>query len=114
MTYARRLLGATGESAVANWYEQRGYQVLARNWRCNDGELDLIFRLGHLVVFCEVKTRTNETFGSPFEAVTHAKQIRIRRLAAQWLDSAGQSAADVRFDVAAVMSGQVDVIENAF
>jgi putative endonuclease len=115
VTQARRILGATGEDQVAAWYGSRGYEVVARNWRCRDGELDLVLRYGRVFVFCEVKTRTTDAFGVPAEAVTKQKQARIRRLAARWLeDEATMSAREIRFDVAAVMGGVVDVIEGAF
>src|SRR5262245_35879970 len=66
----RRGLGSLGEDAVARWYEQRGYSVAARNWRVREGELDLVLQRGRTVVFCEVKTRRGDAFGTPFEAVT--------------------------------------------
>ena len=115
MTRARRDLGRSGEDAVAGWYRDRGYDVVARNWRCRDGELDLVVRRGRTFVFCEVKTRTSDAFGAPQEAVTRVKQARIRRLAARWLgEAAPVSAAAVRFDVASVLGGQVEVLEGAF
>lgn len=115
MTQQRRALGARGEEAVASWYEARGYEVLARNWSCRDGELDLIVRNGRMFVFCEVKTRTTDAFGAPAEAVTRAKQMRLRRLAARWLeDDAPVRAREIRFDVAAVLDDEVEVLEGAF
>ncbi len=115
MTHARRALGAEGEAAVAAWYEGRGYEVLARNWRCPTGEIDLVLRRGRTVVFCEVKTRTSDAFGAPQEAVTRAKQTRIRHLAARWLsEGAPVSAVGIRFDVASVLGGRVEVLEGAF
>lgn len=114
MTRARQALGAAGEDLSAAWYQERGYRVLARNWRCREGELDLVLRLGTTVVFCEVKTRTSLAFGSPLEAVTPVKQRRIRRLAAAWLHETGGKAAAVRFDVAAVLDGTVEVVHDAF
>lgn len=66
------------------------------------------------LVFCEVKTRTTCRFGAPAEAVTPTKRARIRRLAAQWLATNRPSATRVRFDVACVQGGSVDVIEDAF
>ena len=110
-----RVLGQTGESLAAAWYEGEGYDVLARNWRCRDGELDLVVGLRRLVVFCEVKSRTSERFGFPAEAVTRDKQMRIRRLAARWLDDeAPWRPRAIRFDVASVMNGRVEVLEGAF
>jgi putative endonuclease len=115
VTQARRILGATGEEQVAAWYSARGYEVVARNWRCREGELDLVLRHGRVFVFCEVKTRTSDAFGIPAEAVGREKQARIRRLAARWLeDEATMSAREIRFDVASVLAGEVEIIEGAF
>ena len=112
----RRSLGASGVAVAARWYEGRGYEVVARNWRCREGELDLIVRSGRTYVFCEVKTRRSDAFGAPAEAVTRDKQMRIRRLAARWLeDGAPGPAKDIRFDVASVRGPRdVEVIEGAF
>jgi putative endonuclease len=115
VTAARRALGASGEAAVAAWYRRRGYEVVARNWRCPEGELDVVVRRGPLVVICEVKTRSSTDYGPPAAAVTLAKQRRLRRAAAAWLRSSplrGGSA--IRFDVAAVVGDEVEVIEGAF
>jgi putative endonuclease len=93
---------------------------LARNWRCQAGELDIVARRGRLVVFCEVKARTSEAFGLPAEAVGPVKQARLRRLAALWFADQARSGGGrrpggpVRFDVAAVLAGKVEVIEGAF
>lgn len=111
----RRQVGADGETAVAAWYEAHGYEVLARNWRCRDGELDLVVASGRAFVFCEVKTRSSDRFGTPAEAVTRPKQARLRRLAARWLaDAAPRRPREIRFDVASVFRGDVTVIEGAF
>lgn len=114
MTAARRRLGDRGEAAAAAWYEARGYQVVSRNWRCRQGEIDLIVSSGGAVVFCEVKTRSSNRFGTPAEAVTASKQRRIRGLAVQWLADNPGCGSVVRFDVAQVSGGQVDVIIDAF
>jgi putative endonuclease len=115
----RPSLGRSGEAVAAAWYEARGYQVLDRNWRCRDGELDLVVARGRIVVFCEVKARRHDRFGSPAEAVTVAKQRRIRGLALRWLRERGARAASLRFDVASVRwpaggDPVVDVISDAF
>lgn len=114
MTARRQALGAAGEAQAARWYEAHGFTVLARNWRCRQGELDLVLGRDGLVVFCEVKTRTSDAFGAPMEAVTRAKQVRLRRLAAAWIDQAATRPREVRFDVASVLAGRLDVIEGAF
>lgn len=115
----RRALGAQGEDAAAQWYTAEGYRVLDRNWRCRDGEIDLVVAGDGLIVFCEVKTRRSDRFGTPAEAVTRTKQQRLRRLASRWLQEHDSRAAGLRFDVASVTTDRsghpvVEVIEAAF
>ncbi|MGI8809990.1 MAG: YraN family protein [Acidimicrobiales bacterium] len=114
MTQARRALGISGENAVAAWYEAQGYEVLVRNWRCRAGELDLIVRRGRTFVFCEVKTRSSDAFGAPVESVNREKQVRVRHLAARWLEDSPMRPTDIRFDVASVLAGEIEVLEGAF
>ena len=116
MTAARLRLGAAGEERAAAWYVANGYTVVARNWRCRDGELDLICARRRTLVFCEVKTRSSLAYGHPAEAVTATKQRRIRGLAARWLAEgrAPFPPGELRFDVAAVLPGEISVIEAAF
>jgi putative endonuclease len=113
----RHALGSAGEAAVAAWYEAAGYEVLDRNWRCSAGELDLVVARARTIVFCEVKTRRSDAFGSPAEAVTGRKQQRLRRLALHWLDERGVRG-ELRFDVASVRPGrsglEVEVLQAAF
>jgi putative endonuclease len=110
----RQELAAYGEETVAEWYRSAGFEVVARNWRCPQGELDLVVRSSDLVVVCEVKTRSSTVFGAPVEAVTRAKQARLRRAAARWLEAGSHNAGVVRFDVASVLGGVVEVVEGAF
>jgi len=115
----RRRLGVAGEDAVARWYEAAGYEVVDRNWRCRDGELDLVALRGDTLVFCEVKTRASTKFGAPFEAVTATKQRRLRNLALRWLAEHGTHRSTLRFDVASVTRVSTDeltveVLEAAF
>jgi putative endonuclease len=115
VTQQRRALGAHGEDLAAQWYLDRGYTVLDRNWWCSFGEIDVVAARPGVVVFCEVKTRTTAAFGSGAEAVTRAKQVRLRRLAAEWLATVPHRPGVVRFDVAAVHGGvDVEVVEAAF
>jgi putative endonuclease len=114
VTQARRALGATGEDAVAAWYVERGYEIVERNWRCRAGELDLIVRRNRTFVFCEVKTRSSTAFGAPVEAITRDKQVRLRHLAAKWLQDAPMRPTEIRFDVASVLAGEIEVLEGAF
>ena len=83
----------------------RATTVLDRNWRCREGELDLVVARGRAVVFCEVKTRRGTAFGAPVEAVTLTKQRRLRTLALRWLSRAPEHRApELRFDVASVLA----------
>ena len=116
---ARAGLGAAGESLVAAWYRRAGYDVVDRNWRCRDGELDLVVARAGTVVFCEVKTRAGTTYGAPYEAVTVRKQRRLRALALRWLHAHPGHWRALRFDVGSVVRGErgrllVDVLEDAF
>jgi putative endonuclease len=114
MSQARRQRGIAGEDVAAAWYLSEGYEIVARNWRCRTGELDLIVRRGPVFVFCEVKSRKTAAFGAPQEAVTHEKRQRVRHLAARWIEDSKVRPAEIRFDVAAVLDDQLEVIEGAF
>jgi putative endonuclease len=96
--------GRFGEDLAAKHLESVGLVVLSRNWRCREGELDLVATDGHKLVVCEVKTRSGLEFGSPQEAVTDEKAARIRRLAAQWLRRYKVNWCKVRFDVVAILA----------
>jgi len=110
----RRARGIAGEDVAAAGYLSQGYEILDRNWRCRQGELDLVVRRGAEVVFCEVKSRATTMFGAPQEAVTHDKRQRIRHLAARWIEDSRFRPAQIRFDVAAILDDQLEVIEGAF
>ena len=114
MSSHNRVLGVSGEDAAAAWYEAQGYEIVARNWRCREGELDLVVRNGRTFVFCEVKSRTSTRFGAPVEAITYQKQARLRRLAARWLEDSPLRAREIRFDVASVLGGSVEILQGAF
>lgn len=100
---ARPELGRRGEDLAAAHLVARGYTVLARNWRCRAGELDILAADGPRLVVVEVKTRSGTGYGQPAEAVTPAKAFRIRKLARIWLSEHGRRWPEVRFDVVAVL-----------
>jgi putative endonuclease len=96
---AKDVLGKEGEQAAASYLEGLGFRILDRNWRCADGELDIVAVERHTFVACEVKTRSGTRYGTPLDAVGRAKQRRLRRLAAIWLSAHGIRFDQVRIDV---------------
>ncbi|OLR91531.1 YraN family protein [Actinokineospora bangkokensis] len=96
-------LGRRGESVAARYLRDTGLVVLARNWRCPLGELDLVCADGGGLVVVEVKTRSGTGFGTPAEAVDDAKAERVRALAERWRTDHGVRPCRVRFDIVAVL-----------
>ncbi len=94
--------GRFGEAAAARWYRRAGYRVLATNWRCRQGELDLVVARDGDVTFVEVKARSDGRFGTGAEAVDRHKQRRVRTAAGRWLEQADRGYREVRFDVVEV------------
>jgi len=100
---AKDELGSRGEGLAVDHLIDTGLEVLDRNWRCSQGEIDIVARDGDELAFVEVKTRSTVLFGHPFEAITATKLARLRRLAAAWCDAHPGSAAAVRIDAVAVI-----------
>ncbi len=115
-TVNRTLLGKLGERQTVLAYRRKGYSILSTNWRSNRsgvrGEIDIVASKGDTLVFCEVKTRAQDRYGEPEEAVTAVKQARLRRLAGEWLNehrtdgSLDGHLREIRFDVSAVVLGE--------
>ncbi|MDA2893051.1 YraN family protein [Mycolicibacterium sp. BiH015] len=107
-TESRAEIGALGEQLAVEHLMGVGLRVLARNWRCRYGELDVIAAddAARAVVFVEVKTRTTDRFGGVEQAVTPAKVRRLRRLAGLWLAQQGGSWEAVRIDVVRIRIGR--------
>jgi len=108
----RQELGRDGEDAAAGYLEQRGMQVVARNWRCRYGEIDIIAREGAVLVFCEVKTRRGTGYGVPLSAITAAKLARMRRLAGLWLAEHEGHRGPIRIDAVGLVrhaDGRFDI-----
>jgi putative endonuclease len=102
----RQLRTATwGEGVAAVWLRLKGYRVLAQNWRCPVGEIDLVCLQRDTVVFVEVKTRSGTGHGAPEEAVDGPKRRRLLKLAGIYLAGHGLADAPCRFDVVAVVRG---------
>lgn len=98
-----QILGKYGEDLAAQYLVDRGYEIVARNWRCSIGEIDLVALHQGRYVFVEVKTRNGTAFGHPFEAITANKVLRMRRLVAQWCQQNEKAGARVRLDAIAVL-----------
>ena len=96
-------LGAHGELLAARFLARQGMVLLDHNWRCPQGEIDLVLRDGRTLVVCEVKTRTSNAYGTPHEAVDARKVDRLRRLDACWLRVHSAHPDDIRLDLVAVL-----------
>ena len=110
---AKDELGMRGERLAEQHLIARGYRLLDRNWRCTEGEIDLVMHDGDEVVFVEVKTRSSVAFGHPLEAITAVKLARLRRLAGAWC-LAHPGAHRIRIDAVAVIAprGEAATLEH--
>ncbi len=119
MTDPRRGLGRRGEELAVAELTRRGYRILLRNWRCQEGEVDVVARHDRWLVFVEVRTRRGRDMGTPEASITPAKRARLVRVAQSYLSEFELQAVDWRIDVVAIeltRGGElvrVDVYENA-
>jgi putative endonuclease len=100
---AKDVLGKQGEQVAAEYLRRQGFRILDRNWRCAEGELDIVAADRRVLVACEVKTRSGTEFGTPLEAITREKRSRLRRLAVQWVLAHGVLFDEVRVDAVGVL-----------
>ncbi|MBE0447599.1 MAG: YraN family protein [Actinobacteria bacterium] len=113
-------LGKSGEDLAIRYLRRKNYRIIKRNFRSRLGEIDIVAKQGRTLIFCEVKTRLNQAFGQPFEAVTPHKQRKIRKIAELYMSMAvkPEEFDSVRFDVISVLadgtSFNIKHIENAF
>ena len=118
MTLATKTLGNAGENFAANYLENHGYKIIARNFRVRSAEIDIIAEIGGVIVFVEVKTRSSIRYGLPAEAVNFRKQKKIIEAASVFLQDETYADCACRFDVLEVYSSgknfSVNHIENAF
>ena len=113
--------GSWGEDRAARYLRLHGYRIVERNFRCRQGEIDIIARKGEIIAFVEVKQRKNADFGEAREFVTYATQRRLLAAAEQWLVKTGCEL-QPRFDVIEVYAPdgtktlfpKINHIENAF
>jgi putative endonuclease len=115
----RRAVGALGEKVAAGFLKKRGYRIIETNYRCRDGEIDIIARQGETLVFVEVRTKSSRDFGSPEESITAAKKARLRTLAARYAQEHDGLPLLQRIDVVSVeldrkgKLSRIELIENA-
>jgi putative endonuclease len=103
---AKDVLGRQGEQLAAEHLRQDGLRILDRNWRCAEGEIDIVAAERRALVICEVKTRSSVRYGTPLESVSRAKRSRLRRLAVCWLIAHGVLFDEIRIDVVGVLRTQ--------
>jgi putative endonuclease len=109
---AKDQLGMEGEQTAADYLQTAGMDILARNWRCNEGEIDIVASDGRALVICEVKTRSSVKYGTPLEAVNRQKARRLRRLAVRWALEGSVMYHEIRIDVVGVLrtaSGEYEI-----
>lgn len=104
-------LGRRGEAIAARHLQGRGLRILDRNWRCKQGEIDLVAMDGDELVFVEVKTRAGLGYGHPLEAIDARKLARLRRLAAAWCEAHPGSTPRIRLDAVAVIAPRHGAVE---
>jgi putative endonuclease len=110
--HPKDVLGRQGEELAAQYLFREGFLILDRNYRCAGGELDIVAADQRVLVACEVKTRSSLAYGTPIEAVTTKKLLRLRRLAVRWVTAHGLLFDEVRVDVIGVLkteSGEFEV-----
>ncbi len=115
MVQNKRLMGTDAETKAAEFLISQGAQILDRNFRCRQGEIDIICRHGSYLVFVEVKYRASLQKGAPQEAVGAAKQKVICRVADYYRCTHGiRQSVPVRYDVIAVLGEDLEWYQNAF
>ncbi len=99
----RKRIGSQGELLAIEHLETMGYEIIASNWKCKTGEIDIIARLAHTLIFVEVRTRvTKGRFGTPQESVNYHKQNKVRSTARVYLQQHHKYDNSIRFDVIAI------------
>ena len=110
-----RAMGTYYEKKAAEYLKKQGYEILAMNYRCRIGEIDIIARDGEYLVFVEVKYRSSAAGGAPEEAVNYKKQRVISKVASYYLmKEYGTLDVDCRFDVAGILDDEIRLTKNAF
>jgi putative endonuclease len=114
MTRNTVVMGASAETAATRLLLERGYRIVERNFRCNAGELDVIARDRDILVFVEVRSRTDADHGHAAEMVDAHKQRQVARVAECYLAMRDLDYDEVRFDVVAITGGDAELIQDAW
>ncbi len=112
--FYKKFLGRAGEVKATEFLKKKGYKIIKTNYKTYFGEIDIIAQDGEYTVFIEVKTRTDDEFGTPSEAVTTIKQQKYYRIATEFLQKAKKLDTPCRFDVVEIENGQINHIIDAF
>ena len=112
--FYQKLLGRVGEKKSAEFLKKKGFKILRTNYKTPIGEIDIIAQDGEYVVFIEVKTRSNDNFGLPSQAVNQKKQEKYYKVASQYLQREKKTDSPCRFDVIEIEDGKINHILNAF
>ena len=114
MTYNKRQIGTEKEKIAGAYLEKNGYEIIEYNFRCRQGEIDIIAKDGEYLVFCEVKYRSGTESGFPLEAIDYKKQRIISRCALFYITKHGLADVPCRFDAISVTDTEITIIKNAF
>lgn len=109
-----KVTGDSGEQLAKEYLKKNGYKILKTNYKTNIGEIDIIAKQKDFIVFVEVKTRKNDYFGLPREAVNSFKQQKIRQVATQYIKFNKLFDASCRFDVIEILGDKISHLENCF
>lgn len=112
--FYKKLLGRIGEKTASSYLKKKGYKILETNYKTRLGEIDLIANDGDYLVFVEVKTRSNDSFGAPSEAVDKRKREKYFKVASEYLLRKGLIDTACRFDVVEIEDGQINHLIDAF
>lgn len=109
-----RIVGKQGEDLAVKYLKKHKYKIIERNFSCKFGEIDVVAMDGKYVVFVEVKSRSDDSFGMPREAVNWRKQQKIVQSANYWLYKNDRIGLPVRFDVIEILSGEITHLVDTF
>jgi len=110
--------GKKSEAVAARELKRMGYKIIEMNFHCREGEIDIIAREGETIIFCEVKARRSDKFGSALEGITQAKIAKLKKAAEVYINRNRLEKVDARFDVVAIDEREgerkLEVLRNAF